>query len=252
MWKFPEAKSKRTMLGVKKGVFGVTHQAPRDPESSKVIHNLANFLPWPDRVRSIGRFPRRPFGKRTPLTPPHKVAFLPTMIFARLLLLALFAGVLLGLGGCATRPEPVHLEKVDVLPLSLDNRFQIRKIKRFYLSPAEWEPTTSQAANFERRHYLWGAVSAQEIRAISGNYLDVFWRASERADVTVRLEYRQLGSGSLVSAQELYYPAARGSYTSKFSVIGDEFLEFGRVSAWRVLLIVDGKIVNFRQSFLWR
>ncbi len=174
------------------------------------------------------------------------------MTFPRLLSVLLGLGFLTGLAGCATTPRPVHLEKVDVLPLSLDDRFQIRKIKRFFLAPEEWQPTTSQAANFERRYYLWGAVSPEEVNAIRGNYLDVFWRAREQADVTVRLEYRQLGTGSLVSAQELYYPNARGSYTSKFTITGDEFLEFGRVSAWRVLLIVDGKIVNFRQSFLWR
>lgn len=155
-------------------------------------------------------------------------------------------------GGCATAPQPVHLEKVDVLPLSLDSNFQIRKVKRFIVVPEEWEPTTSQAASFERRYYLWGAVSPEELKARRGNYLDVFWRTRERADVTVRLEYRQLGTGSLVSAQELYYPASRGSYSSKFTVTGDEFLEFGRIGAWRVILIVEGRIVAFKQSFLWR
>lgn len=174
------------------------------------------------------------------------------MILRCLLLAFLLSGGGLLLSGCATRPEPVHLEKVEVLPLSLDDRFQIRKIKRYFLNPEEWQPTTSIAANFERRYHLWGAVSPEEVNAVSGNYLDVFWRARERADVTVRFEYRQLGSGSLVSAQELYYPEAKGSHTSKFRVTGDEFLEFGRVSSWRVILIVDGRIVAFSQSFLWR
>ena len=44
-------------------------------------------------------------------------------------------------------------------------------------------------------------------------------------------------------AVERYYPQAKGSYVSEFNTAGDEFLESGRVTSWRVLLIVNGKIV---------
>lgn len=158
----------------------------------------------------------------------------------------------LALAGCATQPVPVQLEKADVLPLAIDEDFQIRKIKRFFFEPSEFEFTASEAAAFERRFYAWGAVDSNDVNARKGNYYDVYWRTSRQADVTVRLEYRQLGLGNVVNAQELYYPAARGSHRSQFRVTGDAYLEFGRVSAWRILLIVDGKIVAFRQSFLWR
>ncbi len=53
-------------------------------------------------------------------------------------------------------------------------------------------------------------------------------------------------------AQERYYPHASGSYKSTFRVTGDEYLEHGQVTSWRVLLIVDGRIVAFRQSFMWK
>ena len=85
-----------------------------------------------------------------------------------------------------------------------------------------------------------------------GNYYTFFWRTSERADVTVRLEYRQSALGNYVMAMERYYPQAKGSYTSEFNTAGDEYLESGRVTSWRVLLIVDGRIVALRQSFMWR
>lgn len=172
------------------------------------------------------------------------------MRFWNLLLLPIFLAALLG--GCATRPQPVRLETVNVLPLQLNENFQIRKIKRFFNEPSEFEQTESEAANFERRYHAWGAVDSAELLQRRGNYYDIFWRTGETADVTVRFEYRQLGLGNFVSGQELYYPGARGSYRSQFRVTGDEYLEFGRVSAWRVLLIVDGRIVAFRQSFAWR
>jgi hypothetical protein len=37
----------------------------------------------------------------------------------------------------------------------------------------------------------------------------------------------------------------------EFDIIGDQNLEDGRVSGWRVLLIENGKIVGLNQSFLW-
>jgi hypothetical protein len=181
----------------------------------------------------------------------HKTRFsVAPMRFRSLLVLSVVSLALFA--GCATQPQPVRLETVNVLPLELNENFQIRKIKRFFNEPTEFEQTESEAANFERRYYAWGAVDTAEALERRGNYYDIFWRTRETADVTVRFEYRQLGLGNFVSGQELYYPGARGSYRSQFRVTGDEYLEFGRVSAWRVLLIVDGRIVAFRQSFAWR
>ena len=71
------------------------------------------------------------------------------------------------------------------------------------------------------------------------------------SDVTVRFEYRQAGLSNYVLAKERYYPGVRGSRKSTFEVTGDEFLESGRVTSWRVLMIVDGKIVAMRQSYVW-
>ncbi len=98
----------------------------------------------------------------------------------------------------------------------------------------------------------WGAVDNIDRRALFGNYFTFFWWSKKRADVTIRLEYRQADLGNYVSAQERYYPNAKGSFRSEFSVIGDEFLESGRVTSWRAILIVDGKIVALKQSFLWK
>jgi hypothetical protein len=54
-----------------------------------------------------------------------------------------------------------------------------------------------------------------------------------------------------VQARELSYPAAKGSFKSEFKVIGDDYNEDGRVTAWRAILIENGKIVGLNQSFLW-
>jgi hypothetical protein len=161
--------------------------------------------------------------------------------------------LVLALGGCASRELPAtKLDKANVLPLALDDAFQFRKQMLEFFDNMPPPLTQSEPVNFERRRMEWGAIDGMEITQRYGNTLTFFWRATRRADVTVRLEYRQAALGNYVMAQERYYPEARGSYQSRFEVTGDDFLEFGRVTAWRALLIVDGKIVALRQSFIWR
>jgi hypothetical protein len=159
----------------------------------------------------------------------------------------------LALSSCSTPPEPAtKLEKAAVLPLEINDNFQFRKIKLAYFTGDPGPETQSEPINFERARFEWGAVDRYQLEKRYGNYYTFFWRTSERADVTVRLEYRQAALGNYVMAAERYYPQAMGSYKSEFSTAGDEYLEHGRVTSWRVLLIVDGRIVAFRQSFMWR
>jgi len=159
----------------------------------------------------------------------------------------------LALSSCATTPiAATRLEKANVLPLSLNDHFQIRKVKLYYYGDQPIPRTTSEPVIFERQYIEYGMVDNIDRQARQGNYFQFFWRTSEQADVTVRLEYRQAALGNYVMAQERYYPQAKGSFRSDFSVIGDAYLESGRVTSWRILLIVDGRIVAFRQSFIWK
>ncbi|GAB4166909.1 MAG: hypothetical protein Fur0032_04560 [Terrimicrobiaceae bacterium] len=155
--------------------------------------------------------------------------------------------------GCASRYVPAtKLEKANILPIELDDAFQFRKQKLWSFVPGPMEPTQSEAVIFERLRMEHGVVDSFQRTQRTGNYFSFFWRAGREADITVRFEYRQAALGNYVMAQERYYPAAKGSFQSDFSVIGDDYLEFGKVTAWRVLLIVDGRIVALSQSFIWR
>jgi len=165
----------------------------------------------------------------------------------------LLAGLILAVAGCATPPPPpTRLESANVLPLDLNENFQFRKVQLFFNDPDTYQPTTSETINFYRKYLNYGAVTKHERDMLTGNYFAFFWRARERADITVRLEYRQGTLGNQVMALEQYYPGAKGSVKTEFRVTGDDYFEFGQVTQWRVLLIVDGRIVAFRQSFMWR
>jgi hypothetical protein len=104
---------------------------------------------------------------------------------------------------------------------------------------------------FERARVNYGAVSGYDRSERFGHYFNVWWKSKRPADVTVRMEFRQENLGSHVQAKELHYPGAVGVVESQFNIIGDEYKEDGKVTAWRILLVVDGRVVGLRQSFLW-
>src|SRR4026207_1156377 len=175
------------------------------------------------------------------------------------------------------RLEPRVVEKVSPLPVAVSNDFEFRKAKLFYLSERPPKPgqgggarqTTSTLGGksnspsqktatmedapitFERQYRMFGAVTALDQRQRFGNYLDFYWRAKRPSDVTVRLEYRQEKLHEHIQAQEITYRNVRGTNKTEFKVIGDDYLDDGRVIAWRCLLIANGRIVAENRSFLW-
>jgi hypothetical protein len=163
---------------------------------------------------------------------------------------------LLLIAGCATtEPPQIKLDKAEVLPLSINSDFTFRKETQFLNDPATFQRTGqyNEALEFERRSYMWPATTALDKEALKGNYLNFYWwNHGQPADVTVRLEYRQANLGNFVMAREKSYTAVKGSVATKFTIIGDDYLENGPVTNWRCLLIVDGKIVGLSQSYLWR
>ena len=148
--------------------------------------------------------------------------------------------------------EPARqIDKANVLPLALDDAIQFRKTKIFLNEPELIKPTTENMISFERQRVNFGAVTQLDRQQRYGHYYTFFWRTGRKADLTLRFEYRQQRLGSYVQAKERVYPGAKGSLQSQFQVIGDDYAEEGRVTAWRAVLIENGKIVGLTQSFLW-
>jgi hypothetical protein len=181
-----------------------------------------------------------------------------------LLFLALFAAAEL-----RAASQVKILPKVDSLPVALSDDFQFRKTKLFYLNenPPKAKRSISSALStnpnnptagiaeaslgFERTYRMYGAITAADKNQRYGNYFDFFWRVKRPANVTVRLEYRQEKLRSFVQAREISYANAKGNLKTEFSVIGDDYFQDGRVTAWRCLLIENGHIVAENRSYLW-
>lgn len=179
-----------------------------------------------------------------------------------------------------TEEEPRVIDRVVPLPIALNDDFQFRKTKLYLLTESiagdkssmtdqtlqsatkggklsgtapSSKTTTVQDASirFERQYRLWGAVTKLDQRERFGNYFDFFWKARRTANLTVRLEYKQEKLHAHVQAQEISYSNARGTYKTEFKVVGDDYLDDGRVTAWRCLMIENGQVVAEMHSFLW-
>jgi len=176
--------------------------------------------------------------------------------------------------------QPRLLDRVIPLPLALSDDFQFRKTKLYLLTEtapgqekSSGDQTTQQkgkggklsstapstksttvqdaSIRFERQYRLFGAVTNLDPCERIRNYFDFFWRAARGADLTMRLEYRQEKLHAHVQAQEISYPSARGSYKTEFKVVGDDYFDDGRVTAWRCLLIENGRVVAETHSYMW-
>jgi hypothetical protein len=183
--------------------------------------------------------------------------------------------IIIASGSAWAVEEPKLLEKVTSLPVALSKDFEFRKTKLFFLG--ERAPTQSQSSRqttstlnakstastqktatlqdapitFERQYRLFGAVTGVDQRQRFGDYFDFFWRVKRPADVSVRLEYRQEKLHEHVQAQEISYRNVRGTRKTEFKVIGDDYLDDGRVIAWRCLLIENGRVVAENHSYMW-
>ena len=137
--------------------------------------------------------------------------------------------------------------------MALDKDFEFRKITQYFLDPLAPKLTgeVDASVRFERDYRMFGAITALDQHQRFGNYYGFYWVARRPADVRVRLEYRQEKLHAFVQAREASYPSARGHYKTNFAIIGDDFFDDGRVIAWRASLVVDGKIVATRRSYLW-
>jgi len=194
--------------------------------------------------------------------------------------IALLFLIPLGTGFARTQQSPRLLDRVIPLPTTLSDDFEFRKTKLYLLTetvPGQEKSSTDQTAQsatkggklsgtapssktttvqdasirFERQYRLFGAVTKLDQRERFGNYFDFFWKARRAANLTMRLEYRQEKLHAHVQAQEIFYPNARGSYKTEFKVVGDDYFDDGRVTAWRCLLIENGRIVAETHSYMW-
>lgn len=124
-------------------------------------------------------------------------------------------------------------EVVKVLPFFLDTDGRIAK------SPSLFDRDAYQA--YLRAH----------TNGVSGLRYDVQCSADEKSKL--RLELRGGGEGSKPKIKILEAEVATGSFNNwtEIKLTGDDYKNFGTVTAWRVTLWSGDKQLSEQKSFLW-
>ena len=115
--------------------------------------------------------------------------------------------------------------------------------------PAADPPTPEQAGEVTptRVSYLYGEVS--------------FWRpgaqewaeAKANTPAVLRVEMRGTAKSSLPSEMRLenFFTLSGGSHWSVLKLDGEQYKNFGEVTAWRVTLWAGDEMIGEQKSFLW-
>lgn len=152
------------------------------------------------------------------------------------------ARTLLMIGGLAVfascAPSEPRIDEVMDLPLKTTER-------------PEWETGLLRA---NANYMLFGAVAEQDRQNLLGDYYFVTW-SDVRPDLPARLVFRytQARTGSRVLESIVLYQAGRkgGEKHEAFAFNGPDRQADGDILTWKLVLEVDGKVVDSKQSFLW-
>jgi len=128
-------------------------------------------------------------------------------------------------------------------------------VKQFYLREQTDGAGEDALVRGEKLRRLYGAVSMEERRGRLGQYYTVLWNDQTgvgTGPAEVVFEYQQGGTASLVKRTSQSFSAEQSTGKAEFSIIGDNYFNNGKVIAWKVSLKRDGKVLNTRQSYLWR
>lgn len=128
----------------------------------------------------------------------------------------------------------------------------ITKVKIYRLDPAKRVVAVDPSIPFEQLHRLYGAVTTVEREARRGNYYTFFWKARDTKNpVQLRFEYLQSATGFGVKVKTLDIKEVHHSNVTELGVIGSEYIQGGKVLAWRATLSQNGTVIGQRQSSLW-
>ena len=129
---------------------------------------------------------------------------------------------------------------------------EISKVKYYRFDARKRLVTADPAISFEQKYYLYGAVSEEEVAARQGIYFNVHWGVKDRSQpVKLVLTYRQANTGSALHTKEVEPGTIKRSNVTEISVVGDEWLKDGHLTAWKISLMRGKEELAEHHSYLW-
>lgn len=132
---------------------------------------------------------------------------------------------------------------------------EVLVVKQYKLRDLQLDSEGDSMAGGEKKSRLHGAVSMAERSARLGEYFTVLWNDPQgigTGEVEILFEYQQGASGSQIKRMLRRFDSNDSSGKVEFSIIGSDYLEHGRVLAWKTTLSRGGRELANRKSYLWR
>ena len=103
---------------------------------------------------------------------------------------------------------------------------------------------------------LYQVTLMRNTNECSGMRFNVHWRAKGEATTPLKLqvELRGVARGDYprrLTMEKAVEPGGLFSHWAKFDLLGEQYKDFGRVTAWRVTLWEGSRLLGEQKSFLW-
>lgn len=133
-------------------------------------------------------------------------------------------------------------------------------VDKFTLRDYKIEDNDVPMVRGDQQKRLYGAVSLKEHEARLGQYYEVRWNlrgkeqltAGSRNGALIIFRYRQAATASQLKLITKRYPVGVTNGKIDFQIIGNDYKEHGRVLAWKAELVLNGRVIESKQSFLWK
>lgn len=123
-------------------------------------------------------------------------------------------------------------------------------VKQFTLRDQDAQKENDPMVRNEKLRRLYGAVSLQERKERLGQYYTVLWNADAGAEKEIVFRYQQ--GGSRIKEMHRKIPSGTSEGKVGFNIIGDNYFKNGRILAWKMDLVVGGKTIATKKSYLWQ
>lgn len=127
-------------------------------------------------------------------------------------------------------------------------------VKPFRMLDVEVDKAKDPMVRGEKQRRLHGAITSAERAERLGAYYTLLWSDPAHAGqgpVEVIFEYQRGATASKVLRLTRKFDSAETSGQTEFSFTGKDYLEKGRVLAWKATLTRGGRVVATEQSRMW-
>ncbi|MGA0846636.1 MAG: hypothetical protein ACO3RV_08860 [Luteolibacter sp.] len=126
-------------------------------------------------------------------------------------------------------------------------------VKQFVLRDQVHDAAEDPMVRMEKLRHLHGAVSMEERSKRLGQYYSLVWNDPDgvgSGEIVALFEYQQ--GDSRIRRMTREFPADSSHGVAEFAVVGNDYVENGRVLAWRASIRRGDREIASRQSYLWQ